>query len=67
MTPPLARSYVFVHGNPTLVEGTARNGAIYALSRVLHPFKQVHPDGEDVSEEKMWEGWEDWLPAWGNA
>jgi uncharacterized surface protein with fasciclin (FAS1) repeats len=67
LTPPLARSYVFVHGNPTLVEGTARNGAIYALNRIIHPFKQVHPDDDEISEEKMWEGWEDWLPAWGNA
>jgi hypothetical protein len=65
---PLARSWVFVNRVPTQQEYVARNGAVYALNRLLHPRKpNDQPDeGDNGMEDNRWEDWEDWLPAWGD-
>lgn len=61
-TYPLWRNKAFVNRIHTGLEGVARNGAIYGISRVLNPFKS-HSEGMD--EDDMWNDWEDYLPAWG--
>ncbi|KAG8809362.1 hypothetical protein FRC17_003480 [Serendipita sp. 399] len=64
--PPLTRGFVFANGVRTLVEGVARNGAVYPIAQVLHPFKH-HREGDHGEDTDHWDDWEDWLPAWGDA
>jgi len=59
---PGVRNLVFVNHIHTGLEGVARNGALYGISRVLHPFK---PHSEEANEEELWKDWEEYLPAWG--
>jgi hypothetical protein len=61
--PPLFRSRVLANGVPGGVEVVARNGAVYSLGRVIHPFKEQFQETGHV--DNSWDDWEDWLPAWG--
>jgi hypothetical protein len=64
--PHLIRSYVFVNGQGAGPEAVARNGAVYALHRLLHPYKRSHDlEGDDKEQDNHWDDWEEWLPAWG--
>lgn len=64
--PRLVRSYVFVNGQGTGPEAVARNGAVYMLPRLLHPYKPSHDmEGDDKEQDNRWDDWEEWLPAWG--
>ncbi|KAG8803837.1 hypothetical protein FRC16_002694 [Serendipita sp. 398] len=71
--PPLARSFVFAAGVKTIAEGVARNGAVYVIGQVLHPFKpnsHLGDGGRDDNHDGIdhrWDDWEDWLPTWGDA
>jgi hypothetical protein len=64
--PRLIRSYVFVNGQGVGPEAVARNGAVYALHRLLHPYKPSHDlEGDYKQQDNRWDDWEEWLPAWG--
>lgn len=64
--PRFFRSYTFVDGVFTQAEGVARNGAVYGLTRLLNPCKRNATLQWDDGEDNSWDGWEDYLPAWGN-
>jgi len=60
--PALFRSLVFVNHLQTFAEVPARNGVVYVINSLLHPFK--HSEHDHELSENVWDDWEEWLPAW---